>query len=233
MRAAALIPAYQAAAHLGEVLLRLQTLPVPPDTLVVDDGSRDATALVAEQHGARVLRFAGNRGKGAALAAGFEALGDFDAVVTLDADGQHPPEYVPAFVAAAEAGAHLVLGSRQRTRDMPAGRRFANAFSSAWASRLAGQHVTDSQCGFRLYRREVLERTPRGHGRYEFETAIAIRAARLGFRLAEVSIPTVYGDAPSQIRALRDVPRIVGVLLRLSFERTRAADGPRPPGADA
>jgi glycosyltransferase involved in cell wall biosynthesis len=230
MHAAALIPAYQAAARLGEVLLRLKRLPAPPETLVVDDGSRDATALVAEQYGARVLRFAGNRGKGAALAAGFAALGDFDAVVTLDADGQHPPEFVPAFLAAAEAGADLVLGARERTPDMPPSRRFANAFSSAWASRLAGQRVTDSQCGFRLYRREVIERTPRGHGRYEFETAIAVRAARLGFRLAEVSIPTVYGDAPSQIRAFRDVPRIVGVLLRLSFERTRPAS---PPPGDA
>jgi len=226
LRVAALIPAYQAAAHLGEVLLRLAALEPAPEVLVVDDGSRDATALVAEQHGARVLRFAGNRGKGAALAAGFDALlaeRGVDAVVTLDADGQHPPEWVPKFVAAAEAGADLVLGARARTPDMPPSRRFANAFSSGWTSRLAGQRVSDSQCGYRLYRRAVLERTPRGHGRYEFETAIVVRAARLGFRLAEVEIPTVYGDAPSQIRAFRDVPRIVGVLMRLSLERTRPA----------
>ena len=68
----------------------------------------------------------------------FELLRDHDAVVTLDADGQHPPECLPAFVAAAEAGADLVLGRRERTPDMPPLRRFANAFSSGWASRIAG-----------------------------------------------------------------------------------------------
>ena len=226
MRVAALVPAYQAAAKLGEVLLRLQALELPPTVLVVDDGSRDATAEVARQHGARVLSFAGNRGKGHALLAGFAALrGEFDAVVTLDADGQHPPECLPDFVRAAEAGADLVLGRRARTPEMPSSRRFANGFSSGWATWLAGQRVSDSQCGYRLHSRRVLERTPLTPGRYEVETELVVRAARLGFRLAEVEIPTVYGGERSQIHALRDVPRIVGTLLRLTGE------GLRPPAA--
>ncbi len=219
MRVAALVPAYQAAAHLGEVLLRLRALEPAPDILVVNDGSRDATAEVARQFGSRVLSFAGNRGKGHALIAGFRALADWDLVVTLDADGQHPPECLPAFVAAARAGADLVLGTRARTAAMPAARRFANGFSSAWATWLAGQRVSDSQCGYRLYSRAVLARTPVTPGRYELETEIAVRAARLGFRVAEVEIPTVYGEADSHIRTLRDVPRIVGVMARLTLER--------------
>ena len=218
MRVAALIPAYQAAAHLGEVLLRIRDLGEPIEVLVVDDGSRDATAEVARQFGARVHSFAANRGKGHALLAGFALLAGRDAVITLDADAQHPPESIPAFVRAAEAGADLVIGARERTPDMPAARRFANAFSSGWASLLAGQTVADSQCGFRLYRREVLRRTPVSAGRFEFETEIAIRAARLGFRLAHVPIPTVYGEETSQIRTLRDVPRIFGTMLRLTAE---------------
>jgi len=217
MRVAALIPAYQAAAHLGEVLLRLQALDPPPDVLVVDDGSRDGTAEVARQLGARVLSFAANRGKGHALLAGFRALADLDAVVTLDADGQHPPECFPAFVAAARGGADLVLGRRARSGTMPLLRRFANAFSSRWASRLAGRPISDSQCGYRLYTRPVLARTPITPGRYELETEIVVRAARLGFRLAELEVPTVYGGE-SHIRALRDVPRIAGVLARLTLE---------------
>ena len=186
MRVAALIPAYQAAPHLGEVLLRLAALEPAPDVLVVDDGSRDATAEVARQFGARVLSFAANRGKGHALLAGFAALGDYDAVVSLDADGQHAPERLPDFVRAAEAGADLVLGRRERSPDMPPARRFANGFSSGWTTWLAGQRVSDSQCGFRL---------------------------------AEVEIPTVYGEEKSQINTLRDVPRIVGTMCRLTVER--------------
>jgi len=222
---AALIPAYQAAAHLGEVLLGLKALDLAPQVLVVDDGSRDGTAEVARQFGARVLSFAGNRGKGHALIAGFRALKDHDAVVTLDADGQHPPELLPAFVGAAESGADLVLGTRARTPDMPALRRFANRLSSGWVTWLAGQPVSDSQCGYRLYGRAVLARTPITPGRYELETEIVVRAARLGFRLAEVEIPTLYGESKSQIRALRDVPRILGTLVRLTLE------GVLPPSA--
>ena len=221
---AALIPAYQAAAHLGEVLLRLQGLKPAPEILVVNDGSRDATAQVAEEFGARVLSFAGNRGKGHALLAGFQALREYPAIVTLDADGQHPPECLPQFVAAWREGAELVLGRRARTAEMPWTRRFANGFSSNWTSWLAGTRISDSQCGYRLYTRTMIEGTPITPGRYELETSIAVRAARLGFRVAEVEIPTVYGEAGSHIRPFRDVPRIVGALGRLTLER--AAGGP-------
>jgi len=217
-RVAALVPAYQAAAHLGEVLLGLQALAEPPHVLVVDDGSRDATAEVARQFGAELVSFAANRGKGHALLAGFEALRAYEAVVTLDADGQHPPECFPAFVAAFEAGAHLVLGRRAMSHDMPPLRRFANRFSSGWCSALARQHISDSQCGYRLYSRELTDATPVRASRYEVETELAVRAARLGFPLIEVDIPTVYGDEQSHLSITRDVPRIVSMMIRLGFE---------------
>ncbi|MEO5987920.1 MAG: glycosyltransferase family 2 protein [Candidatus Eisenbacteria bacterium] len=218
-RVAALVPAYQAAAHLGEVLLGLQALPAPPHVLVVDDGSRDATASVARSLGAQVLSFAGNRGKGHALVAGFGALHDYDAVVTLDSDGQHPPACFPAFTAAFEAGAHLVLGTRAMSRAMPPMRRFANRFSSLCCTALAGQRITDSQCGYRLYSRELLAATPVVGSRYEVETEMAVRGARLGFTIAEVDIPTVYGDEESHLSITRDVPRIIGTMIRLGFEK--------------
>ena len=233
MNVAVLVPAYQAAAHLGEVLLGLNALPARPHVLVVDDGSRDATAEVARQFGADVHSFAANRGKGHALLAGFERLAEFDAVVTLDADGQHPPACVPAFVAAAERGADLVLGRREITPDMPAARRFANRFSSAWCSAIAGQPIFDSQCGYRLYRHEVLQRTPVRASRYEVETEMAVRAARLGFKIAHVDIPTVYGDEQSHLSPTRDVPRIVGMMLRLTFEPAPEPRAPSVREADA
>jgi glycosyltransferase involved in cell wall biosynthesis len=219
MQVAALIPAYQAAACLGDVLMRLRALDPAPDVLVVDDGSRDATAMVARQHGVRLHSFAANRGKGHALLAGFAALRDYDGVVTLDADGQHPPECFPAFVAAAERGTDLVIGTRARSASMPPSRRFANAISSQWTTWLAGQQVSDSQSGYRFYGRRLLDATPVTPGRYEVETEIVVRAARLGFRLAEIEIPTVYGEAASHLSPFRDVPRIVSVLGRLTLER--------------
>jgi hypothetical protein len=101
---------------------------------------------------------------------------------------------------------------------MPPLRRFANRFSSGWCGAIAGQPISDSQCGYRLYRREVLDQTPVRASRYEVETEMAVRAARMGFRVAEVEIPTVYGDEKSHLSITRDVPRIVGMMIRLSFE---------------
>jgi glycosyltransferase involved in cell wall biosynthesis len=218
MRVAVLIPAYQAAPWLGDVVARVRALAAPPHVLVVDDGSRDATAQVAREAGVQVLSFAGNRGKGAALRAGFGALREFDAVITLDADGQHPPECIPAFERAAADGADVVLGARERSAAMPGARRFANALSSSWASAIAGRTIRDSQCGYRLFRRAVLERTPLSSGRYEVESEMVVRAARLGFRFADVLIPTVYAGE-SHLTVVRDVPRIVTMMLRLTLER--------------
>ncbi len=217
-RIAALVPAYQAAAHLGDVLTRITRILPDLPVLVVDDGSRDATAEVGRMFGGRVHSFAANRGKGYALLAGFDLLREYDGVVTLDADGQHPPECIPSFIAAFDESTDLVLGARARTPDMPAARRFANAMSSGWATAMAGQRISDSQSGFRLYGRRLLERTPITPGRYEVETEVAVRAARLGFKLREVEIPTIYGAEKSQISAFRDVPRIGGTLLRLTLE---------------
>jgi hypothetical protein len=102
--------------------------------------------------------------------------------------------------------------------NMPPLRRFANRFSSGWCAAIAGKPIGDSQCGYRLYRRAVLEETPVRASRYEVETEMAVRAARMGFRVAEVGIPTVYGDEKSHLSLTRDVPRIVAMMIRLSFE---------------
>jgi glycosyltransferase involved in cell wall biosynthesis len=119
--------------------------------LVVDDGSTDDTGTIAARAGALVLRHERNAGKGAALATGIaRALVEHaEAVLTLDADGQHPPDALPLMVAPLAPGAvDLVLGARARGGAMPLPRRLTNWLSATIASRIAG--CGHSRAGWRL-----------------------------------------------------------------------------------
>jgi glycosyltransferase involved in cell wall biosynthesis len=215
---ALVIPAYGAARTLPEVLARARQVVPRAQVLVVDDGSEDDTAAVAQTCGAAVASHQRNLGKGRALAtglAGAEALG-LPFVVTLDADGQHPPEHIPALLAPLRDGrADLVLGARRRDPAvMPFGRRFTNWLSSTLVSRALGHRVPDSQSGFRAMRRAVAASVKPGGRRYEYETEFLFLAAERGFRIAAVSVPTVYGGSPSHFRHLTDTWRLAGVLAR-------------------
>src|SRR5207247_11271201 len=123
---------------------------------VVDDGSTDGTRDAGRRTGATVLVHPRNRGKGAALATGIAAAleGGAAVIITLDADGQHPPEEIPGLAAPVLAGeADLALGARARTGAMPLGRRCTNWLSAALASRIGGVAVPDAQHGFRALSR--------------------------------------------------------------------------------
>jgi glycosyltransferase involved in cell wall biosynthesis len=222
-RVACVIPAYRAAHTLANVVRPLrETLP-EARVIVVDDGSPDATALVAQDVADCVVRFPMNRGKGAALRAGFaQALGgDAQIVLTLDADGQHDPSYASSLIAALD-GHDMVVGQRPRARSsMPLGRRLTNAMASAAIARVAGIRLSDTQSGFRAIRRVVLERVEAEGEGYEFETDFLIRAGRAGFKVRNAAIPTLYG-ADSHFRGVRDSVRIVKTIW--SHRR------PSPPG---
>ena len=150
------IPALNAAATIGALVAKVRGCGL--NVVVVDDGSTDRTAAVAAAGGALVISHLRNRGKGHALRTGFEyAVRErYDGVVTLDSDGQHDPAEIPALIQAGEVQhAALVLGDRMANGlSMPAARRRTNQVMSRIISRLAGQPVPDSQCGFRLIRRE-------------------------------------------------------------------------------
>ena len=169
-----------------------------------------------------MLRHARNRGKGAALRTGFTALLDegADAVLTIDADGQHDPAVAPALLDALR-DADIVIGTRRRDgTPMPLHRRVSNALSSRAISRCAGCALPDTQSGYRAIRGEVLRRIhPRGD-RYEYETDFLILAARAGFEIAGVPIPTIYG-APSHFRPLHDAARVVATIWRHRREAFR------------
>jgi glycosyltransferase involved in cell wall biosynthesis len=199
----ALIPAYQAGARVGPVVTTARAyLPV----VVVDDGSTDDTATVAEQAGATVLRQVPNAGKGAALRAGFRhaLTAGVDAVVTLDADGQHDPDDIPAFLAAfAVSRPELVLGRRD-FGSMPPVRRLSNTLGGWVFSAAVGRNVPDNQSGYRLIGRRLmaalLDSMETG---FEFEVEMIARCIALGLPISEVPVRTIYAGEPSHIRPWR------------------------------
>lgn len=215
---AVVVPAYRAARSIGGVLARARTQLPHATLLVVDDGSDDDTAARALAAGAAVASHETNQGKGRALATGLAAAVALEGVrllVTMDADGQHPPEAIPALLAPLlDARADLVLGARHREGAMPAGRRFTNWLSSTLVTRGTGARIPDSQCGFRAMTRKVAEHVrPRGR-RYGFETEFLFAAAARGCRIAGVAIPTVYEGEASHFRYISDTLDLAGVFLR-------------------
>jgi glycosyltransferase involved in cell wall biosynthesis len=202
---ACVVPALDAERTLPGVIRGVRQSLAGVSVIVVDDGSRDATRAIAERLADEVVSFAANRGKGAALRAGFDEVlrSRFSAVVTIDADGQHDPAAAPRLVDALD-GADVVVGTRPRQRvGMPLRRRVSNALSSAVISRCAGCALPDTQSGFRAVRAAVVAAVHATGDRYEFETDFLIRAARAGFRIACVPVPTIYGP-PSHFREIRD-----------------------------
>ncbi|MCB1057962.1 MAG: glycosyltransferase family 2 protein, partial [Acidobacteria bacterium] len=169
--------------------------------------------------------------KGAALRTAFETLfaRGYDAVITLDADGQHVPEEIPHLVDAWRGGADLVLGTRARFfADMGGLRRISNSLSSKAISILAGCPLDDVQTGFRLYTRELIAATGFPESRFDAESAVVVRAGRLGMRISGVPVALAAADGrgSSHYRALVDGLRIGWAVVRARF-----GGRPRIPGA--
>ena len=220
-RFAVAIPAYEAEPTIQRVVRR--TLALHPDILVVDDGSEDRTGEAARACGVRVLAHAVNQGKGRALRTAFHELfgAGYDAVVTIDADGQHPPEEIPKLLGPWREGADLVLGTRSHLfAAMSAVRRTSNGTSSWLISHVAGADLPDCQTGFRLYTRRLIEATGFPEPRFEAESAVLVRAARSGFRLAGVPVRLDHADgrATSHYRPVVDSLRIAGAVVRARIE---------------
>lgn len=197
-----LIPAYNESGRVGAVIDSTRAhLPV----LVVDDGSTDDTVARAEEHNAAVLRQQPNQGKGAALRAGFSwALDEgYEAVITLDADGQHDPAEIPKFLHTyRQCSADLIIGARDFSQ-IPLIRRFANTigrWSLSWA---LGQPVRDNQSGYRLHSRRMMEAVLNSQEQgFEFEVEVIVECIQSGYQLEWVPIRTIYAGEKSHINPL-------------------------------
>ena|SRR5438309_441897 len=214
---AAVIPAYQDEKHIGDIVRR--TRERLDYVLVVDDGSTDQTAQRAREAGAEVIVHYQNRGKGEAIKTG---LGHWLArevtwVSLLDSDGQHLPEEIDRFLAAAACATQptFLIGNRMNDlTGMPFIRRVVNRYMSSKISRLCGQNIPDTQCGFRMVGRHLVPELLSGGNRFEYETEVLIIASRKGYRIESIPITTVYSDQVSKIHPMRDALRFLKLMWR-------------------
>jgi glycosyltransferase involved in cell wall biosynthesis len=213
---AAVIPAYLEEKHIADVVRR--TLKQVDNVLAIDDGSADATATTARNAGAEVIVHPQNLGKGESIKTGLRHWLDrtFIYVVVLDGDGQHLPEEIARFLeAASSTRAELLIGTRMKdVREMPLVRRLVNRYMSNKISRLCGQPIPDTQCGFRMVHRSLIPDLLGGAERFDYETEMLILASLKGCRIESVPITTVYSDEISSIHPVRDTIRFFKLIRR-------------------
>ncbi|MBI3314831.1 MAG: glycosyltransferase family 2 protein [Candidatus Omnitrophica bacterium] len=214
-----LIPTFNESQRIGSVVSAIRDHGY--SVLVVDDGSSDDTAEEARRFGAEVLTSPVNHGKGATLTRGFDYfLGkDHPVLVIMDGDGQHDPQELDRFLEAMNSpAADVVVGNRmQNPEGMPWERRLTNRLMSWVISKLAGQTIPDSQCGYRALKREVLTEVALRSRRFEIESEMLLEAAKAGFRIASIPVRSVYGGEKSQIRPFSDTCRFLRFLILYFF----------------
>ncbi len=219
-----LIPAMNEARSVAEVVTGCLEWKLP--VVVVDDGSSDSTVEEAERAGAQVISHPKNMGKGRAFWTGFNHAKEhgFEAVITLDGDGQHDPKEIGLFIDEFRRGeADIVLGSRMRnTKTMPLLRRFSNRSTSFIISKITGCLITDSQSGFRLITVHAWFTVNPRTSSFDTESELLITGGQQGLVIHEVPIRTIYGDEKSKISKWRDTWGFIRLALA-------AMVGRRPP----
>ena len=195
MKIIAVIPCLNEEKFIGDVVFK--TIKHVDKVIVIDDGSKDATARIAREAGAEVISHPSSRGAGAATRTGFEAAFKYgaDIVVTLDGDGQHDPAEIPLLLQPLlQDDADLVIGSRfiKHETNIPAYRKLGVDFIT-WMYNLGTDvKVTDSQSGFRAHSRKLLESVDITHEDFSFSVEVLVKARTRGLRIAEVPISCLY-----------------------------------------
>ncbi|WP_337871847.1 glycosyltransferase family 2 protein [Ignavibacterium sp.] len=211
---AAVIPFFNESEFVREIVYT--TLNFTDFVIAVDDGSTDNSAeKIKDLENVFIIKNAKNFGKGYSLKNGFEKAVELNAeyVVTLDADGQHKPELIQSFLEKISY-CDIVIGNRMKdVKNMPMQRILSNKITSYLLSKKLGVSILDSQCGFRIYRRIVLENIRTKFNGFEAESEILVEAARKNFRIEFIDIPTVYENQNSKMKPFQAIKGFIKVLM--------------------
>lgn len=221
-RIVAVIPAYNEERFIGSVVLKARRY--VDAVIVVDDGSTDATAEIAEAAGAIVIRHAHNQGKGVALNTGFRRAREMtpEAVVTLDGDGQQRCEEIPTLARPVLAGqADMVVGSRflAVSGDLPRWRIFGQRALTLVTNLSSGFNLSDSQSGFRAFSRQTIETVTFRSDGFSVESEMQFLAQKHGLKVVEVPITCRYDDSPKRNPFLHGAQVLNGILRLIGQHR--------------
>ena len=210
-----ILPAKNEAAAIGQTVSRVVTLLPEAEVIVVDDGSKDSTAEIASEAGAKVVSHPYSKGNGAAIKTGARTASG-DVIVFMDADGQHDPADIQRLLGRINEGYDLVVGARQRGSQASVGRGLANGFYNRLATYMTGHKVDDLTSGFRAVRagkfREFLYLLPNG---FSYPTTSTMAFFRAGYSVAYEPIHAAKRIGNSHIRLLRDGARFLLIIFKI------------------
>ncbi|AEG18404.1 glycosyltransferase family 2 protein [Methanobacterium paludis] len=218
----ALLPAYNEEISIGSMVIK--TKKHVDEVIVIDDGSTDATAKIAEVAGAKVIKHESNLGKGAALKTGFEAVDGADVVVTIDADGQHSPSEIPKLITPIINGeTDVVNGSRYINggeKNTPTYRRVGQSVLDIATNINGRTNITDSQSGFRAFAAHTIPVFRFHQNGFGIESEMLTDASNAGLRIEEVSVSVEYHENSHKKNPLsHGVGVLVKVLQDMQFKR--------------
>jgi glycosyltransferase involved in cell wall biosynthesis len=210
------IPAKNESAAIGKVVRTAKSEYPDAEIIVVDDGSTDATARIAEEAGAMVIRHPESLGNGAAVKSGARvARGEILAL--MDGDGQHDPREIGRLLQKLDQGYDMAVGARDSGSHASIGRLFGNKLYNVLASRLSGREITDLTSGFRLVRAELFKRflylLPNG---FSYPTTITMAFLRSGYPVCFEPITAAKRSGKSHIRPIRDGVRFFAIIFKIA-----------------
>ncbi len=210
----AIIPFFNECNTINEIIH--QTIPYVNLVIAVNDGSTDnSVAKIQNDEKIVLISFNKNNGKGFALSAGFKESikRNFSYTITLDADFQHKPEYIPSFLSAAR-NFDIVIGNRMfDKKNMPVQRILSNTLTSYLLGKKTKNKLYDTQCGFRIYRTVILKDILPGYKGFEAESEILVYAARKNYTIGFIPVKTIYGNENSKMKPIQAITGFIKVMM--------------------